>query len=40
VLGVSDLFIVGLGLDLSGAILLAAGLLAPTSELVKRDMTY
>lgn len=39
-LGTSDLFVVGLGFDLTGAVLLALGLLVSPEQLVLRDLTY
>ena len=37
---VTDLFIVGIGFDLSGAVLLASGLIGSPEEIVLRSLTY
>ncbi len=40
VIGVSDLFILGLAFDLSGAVLLARGLLASPEEMVRQNLSW
>ena len=39
-MSVTDLFIIGIGFDLSGAVLLALGVSGSPEEIVKTSMTY